>query len=169
MASVYQRYLISWNEIQELGDLERLRLVIEHIPDQPLMSKLGNLRGNGRNSNPITAIWNSILAGIVFQHQSIESLRRELNRNAQLRQMCGFNPLKGHLAVPSKSAYSRFIAGLIKHKKLIDQMFDTLVDKLREILPGFGEDLAFDSKAIPSFGKKQGKCEGDQRGEHDAD
>jgi len=29
---------------------------------------------------------NSILAGIVYEHPSIESLRRELSRNAQLRE-----------------------------------------------------------------------------------
>jgi hypothetical protein len=57
---------------------------------------------------PIEAVWNAILAGIVFEHVSIESLRRELKRNAQLRELCGFNPLLGAHAIPSKSAYSRF-------------------------------------------------------------
>ena len=105
----------------------------------------------------------------MFQHKSIESLRRELQRNAQLREFCGFEPLKGAGAVPSKSAYNRFIANAIKNKTLIDQMFDELVKQLQSLLPNFGKDLAFDSKAISSFGQRRGKIGEDKRGEHDAD
>jgi hypothetical protein len=72
-------------------------------------------------------VWNSILAGVVFQHPSIEALRRELSRNAELRQACGFNPLKGDLAVPPKWVYSRFLAKLFKHQAEIDEMLDELV------------------------------------------
>ncbi|GAW92753.1 IS4-like transposase, partial [Calderihabitans maritimus] len=48
------------------------------------MRKLERKRGKGRNDYPIRAVWNSIIAGIIYQHPSIESLRRELLRNAQL-------------------------------------------------------------------------------------
>src|SRR5271155_4241492 len=65
------------------------------MPDDKLMHALYELRGQGRNDFPIGATWNSILAGIVFQHASVESLRRELRRNAQFREMCGFNPILG--------------------------------------------------------------------------
>ena len=58
-------------------------------------------------------MWNSILAGIVYEHTSIESLRRELSRNAQLREMCGFNPILGAESVPSKSSYNRFLSKLV--------------------------------------------------------
>jgi hypothetical protein len=169
MARVYQKSLFSWKDINELGDLERLKLVIDHIPDQKIISVLYQIRGKGRNDYPIIAVWNSLLAGIIFQHKSIESLRRELQRNAQLRELCGFEPLKGAASVPSKSAYNRFIANVIKNKELIDQMFDELVKELQLLLPDFGKDLAFDSKAIASFGQRNGKFEHDKRGEHDAD
>ncbi len=49
-------------------------------------------------------MWNSILTGIVFEHVSIESLRRELNRNAQLREICRFDPPAGVVSVSSKLA-----------------------------------------------------------------
>src|SRR5690625_7216972 len=84
-------------------------LVIEHLPDEPLMKLLEKKRKNGRNDYPIRAIWNTILAGIVFEHKTIESLRRELSRNAQLRHLCGLE-LRG---VPTSSAYSRFMKKLI--------------------------------------------------------
>lgn len=169
MAKCYQKSLFSWKDVDDFGDLERLQLVIDHIPDQKLISVLHQARGNGRNDHPIIAIWNSLLAGVVFQHKSIESLRRELKRNAQLRELCGFEPLKGSAAVPSKSAYNRFIEKIIKNKELIDQMFEELVKELQLLLPNFGKDLAFDSKAIASLGQRHGKLENDKRGEHDAD
>lgn len=169
MARVYHINLFSWKDIDELGDLERLQLVIDHIPDQKLMNVLYRQRGKGKNNHPIIAVWNSLLAGVVFQHKSIESLRRELRRNAQLRELCGFEPLRGITAVPSKSAYNRFIANLMVHKDLIDEMFDVLVRQLQQLLPDFGKDLAFDSKAIASFGQRPGKYKGDLRGEHEAD
>lgn len=38
---------------------------------------------------PLRAIWNSVIAGIIYEHMSIESLRRELKRNRKLRQVRG--------------------------------------------------------------------------------
>ena len=89
MAIISQLELFSWEDIEPLGDLERLRLVLEHLPDEALMAHLEKLRGHGRDDYPVLAMWNSMLAGIVFQHPSIESLRRELSRNGQLLSICG--------------------------------------------------------------------------------
>jgi hypothetical protein len=41
-------------------------------------------------------MWNMLLAGIVFQHESIESLMRELARQPNLVNACGFDPLPRH-------------------------------------------------------------------------
>jgi len=173
MAIIQKLNLFSWtnfhNDSQNLGDLERLKLVIETMPDEKLMQTLHFLRANGRNDHPIEAVWNSILAGIVFDHVSIQSLRRELNRNAQLRELCGLNPLLGNRAVPSKSAYNRFISNLLRYEPLIRNMFDDLVAELQRLCPGFGINLAGDGKAIQSFGKPCKKQDGDQRRDEDAD
>ncbi|MCK9911144.1 hypothetical protein MXD81_18485, partial [Microbacteriaceae bacterium K1510] len=72
--------LFAWNEIQVLGDLERLHLVLDYMPDEELMRALERNRGKGRDDYPIRAMWNSVLAGIVFQHDGVEKLRRELAR-----------------------------------------------------------------------------------------
>lgn len=64
--------LFSWKNIENLGDLERLKLVIDYIPDEKLMSILEKNRDKGRNDYPVRAVWNSILAGVVYQHESIE-------------------------------------------------------------------------------------------------
>ncbi|WP_245001216.1 transposase [Caldalkalibacillus thermarum] len=148
MAIIPQLSLFGWEEIEELGDLERLRLVMEAMPDEKLMQTLETERKQGRNDYPIRAMWNSILAGIVFQHESIEKLRRELARNGQLRHLCGFQG-----QVPSSWAYTRFFKKLLHHADLIQAMFDSLVQELRKLLPDFGKHLAIDSKAIPSYAR----------------
>ncbi len=173
MAIVHEMNLFSWknfhDDAQHLGDLERFKLVIQTLPDQKLIQTLRNLRGNGRNDHTIQSMWNSLLAGIVFEHVSIESLRRELSRNAQLREMCGFNPILGAKAVPSKSAYNRFLSNLIKHEPLIREIFDSLVKELTQLIPGFGTNLAGDGKAIHSLGKPSKNEDGDRRHEEEAD
>lgn len=168
MAIIPQKQLFSWKEIEDLADLKRFSLLVKYLPDSELMRKLESQRGNGRNDYPVRAVWNSILAGIVYQHPSIESLRRELMRNAELRQLCGFDLCKSIHAVPSSDAYTNFLKLLLKHSDHVDSIFYDLIDKLGEVLPGFGQTLAIDSKAIKSRSRKESKCK-DLRGESDAD
>ena len=66
MSIIPQVSLFEWTEIENLGDLERLRLVLDYITDEELMQKLEEARGNGRDDYPVRAMWNSLLAGIVF-------------------------------------------------------------------------------------------------------
>lgn len=141
MAIIAQTPLFSWEEIEDLGDLRRLHLALEYLPDKTLMNKLEKHRGKGRNDYPIRPMWNSIIAGIVFQHPSKESLRRELMRNAQLRQLCGFDPLKGVEAVPKAHTYTRFLRLLMKHQDEVKGIFESLVKGLSSELPDFGENM----------------------------
>lgn len=154
MAIIPQQSLFVWSEIENLGDLERLRLVLEYMPDEELMKVLEQERGNGRNDYPIRAMWNSTLAGVVFEHSSIESLRRELSRNGQLRHMCGFRCGK---EVPKAYIYSRFLKLLFQKSEMIDEIFNKLVDELESILPEFGRNIAIDGKAISSLANGKNK------------
>jgi hypothetical protein len=131
MARIPQSSLFCWQEIEDLRDLERLRLVLGYLPDEPLMLRLEADRGRGRDDYPVRPVWNSVLAGVGFQHPSAESLRRELQRNAPLRQACGFDPLKGLDAVPPASAYTHFLQALLAHPDRVDALFDELVERLR--------------------------------------
>jgi hypothetical protein len=155
MAIIPRRSLFSWKNVESKSDLDRLRLVLEVLPDEALMVRLEGQRGKGRDDYPVRAIWNSLLAGIVFQHQSVESLRRELSRNGELRDLCGLDPLGGSETVPSSDAYSRFLKNLIREQRLIDEMFDSLIPQLRELIPDLGQHLAVDSKAIESYARRR--------------
>ena len=168
MAIIAQGRLFSWKEIEARSDLDRLRMVLGVIPDEALMRKLERLRDKGRDDYPVRVEWNSLLAGVVYQHVSVASLRRELMRNGELRELCGFDPAKGAEAVPSESAYTRFMKNLFGCGPEIEEMFDVLLDRLREVLPELGKHLAIDSKAIRSVGKPSDK-DPDGRRDRDAD
>ena len=77
MAKIPQRSLFTWNAIEAKSDLERFYLVRDNLPDEEIVMTLEKNRGNGRDDFPVRAMWNAVLAGIVFQHESIESPTRQ--------------------------------------------------------------------------------------------
>ncbi len=161
-----QQKIFNWDEVENLGDLQRLKLALQNMPDERLMQHLERERFRGRDDYPVRAMWNSTLAGVIYQHPSIESLIRELSRNGQLRRMCGFEDDK----VPTSSAYSRFLNNLFRHEWLVDEMFKKLSKQCYELLPGFGKHLALDGKAIDSHAsRRNGNKKADGRRDLDAD
>jgi hypothetical protein len=153
------------NDIEILGDLERLKLVLETLPDERLMKKLEKKRGHGRNDFPVRAMWNMLIAMTVFGHVRFAGILRELRRNVQLRYICGFENGK----LPSAANASRFIALLKREAEEVRRVFEELVKMLYMEIPDFGEDLALDSKwvwSMASRASKQKKPDG--RSEHEA-
>ena len=137
------------------------------------MQDLESKRGlRGRDDYPVRAIWNSLIAQVVFGHESIASLRRELSRNAQLRWMCGF---EGFL-VPSASAYSRFMLKVMDRDEQVREIFDCLVELLseefesEEEMEDLGASLAIDGKFVQAHARpRKEKGEPDGRRDLDAD
>lgn len=168
MAILAQPSLFDWCDIEAGSDLDRLRLVLGAMPDEALVAQLEAERGRGRDDYPVRACWNALVASYVFQHPSVAALLRELRRNAELRQVCGFDLVLGERAVPSPCAFSRFMGSVIAHRELVQEMFERLVDELAGLLPDLGEYLAADGKALPSFGRPKGQGT-DGRTERDAD
>ena len=147
--AIVQECLFQWSDVEASSEIQRFALILENLPDEALMRHLEADRAGKRNDNPIRAMWNSLIAALVFRHPSIESLRAELGRNGELRQVCGFDPLKkAEEATPSPDAYSRFIKKLTEHEAMVADIFHALVERLRELLPDFGQRLAADGKAI---------------------
>ena len=153
MATIVQPYIFSWKHIEADSVLNRLRLVLAALPDEPFVRHLEQRRGKGRDDYPVRPVWNAMLAGIVFQHPSAASLLRELMRNGELRDLCGFDPVLGAAAVPSDDAFGRFLSVVMdEHDALVD-IFHHLIEALNARLPGLGNKLAVDSKAIRSYGR----------------
>jgi hypothetical protein len=168
MAIIAQKLLFSYKNFGFFSDLERLEFLLKHLPDEKLMRTLEKHRGNGRNDYPVRAMWNSLLAGLVYKHSSITSLREELMRNASLLEVCGFEVFKGVDAVPSADAYTNFFANLIKFQDEVGKIFYELVKLVSENLDGFGKNLAIDSKVIPSRANRQTDKAPDGRRDTDA-
>ena len=173
-----ERLPFSWRDVESLPDLARLRLVLDTLPDEDIPASLEAGRGRGRNDYPVLAMWRALIAGVVFQHPSIQSLLRELGRNPALLELCGFDPLPfqgvparelregpegrpcavTHPAVvrstvPSHWNFSRFLGRLVRledERGLVSGMVESLRASLFEELPGFGRHLGYDGKAIES-------------------
>ena len=155
MATIPHPFLFCWDSVDQLGDLERLKLVLDALPDEALMQLLEAGRGHGRNDYPVRPMWNSLIAGFVFQHPSIAALRRELLRNVQLRDLCGFDPFDGAQAVPSEYAYTRFQRRLRRYQPQMEELFHSALDELRIELPDLGQVQALDGKELHSLAKGQ--------------
>ena len=132
-------------------------MVLEYVPDEGLMQRLEAERGKGRDDWPVRAVWNSILAGVVYQHASVESLRRELSRNPQLRWLCGFDVTRPRKQVPPASTYTRLLKKLVEMPEKLEAMFEELIQGLQEELPDFGRVLAMDGTAIRSAARRAPK------------
>jgi len=176
--------LFSWNDVDDLSDFSRLNLVMKYLPDGEIVKALLVKRGSGRNDFPVEPMWNAVLAGVVFQHVSIESLVRELNRNPALLDTCGFNPLpfqqraktemqqskengcweiittanEARETIPACWNFYRFLGNVIQleeERGLISEMIQSLREQLMEALPDFGRHLGYDGKSIDSHSTGQ--------------
>ncbi len=149
MAQVLQQ-LFSWQDVESSPDILRLQRVLQALPDGPLIEALERMRAGRRNDYPLVAMWHSFIAALMLDHRTHAGLLRELRRNGELRMACGFDPVLGAEAVPSQTAFSRFVAKLVRLEHLVDRVFDDLLERLCRLLPGLGRHLAVDGKAIPA-------------------
>ena len=156
MGTIAQKSLFSWKIVERSSEILRVKRVLDVLPDEELITALVRERRGRRDDYPLELIWNTIIAGVVCGHESIAALRRELRRNGELREVCGFDPLHGETAVPPDYVYSRFLEKLFRHGELIDRIFARLVDRVAALLEDFGVDLAVDGKALPTYGRKDG-------------
>ena len=181
MATIINPFLFSWNDVEACSDLDRFYLVRDNLPDEKMVMELEDRRGKGRDEFPVRAMWNAIIAGVVFQHESIESLIRELSRNPALLEACGFDILPRHKKpvaelkrngetgrmeivwseaedayyyVPDSWNFSRFLKNVIELEEnhgMISNMILQLREALMEVLPDFGRHLGYDGKSINSY------------------
>jgi hypothetical protein len=173
MAIITQTFMFDYREIEILGDLERLNLALAGIDDEKLMERLEKRRGNGRDDYPVRVMWNLFVAMIVFCHKTVESFRKELSRNSQLRHICGLYDLSNrrHLVPPSR-VFSGFTKLLSEESEEIARIFNTQVETLYELIPDFGRTLAGDGKYLDSYAKREakaGQTSTDNRTENDAE
>lgn len=163
MNIIQEKTIFDYTEIENLGDLERLNLFFENIEDDELCNILEKERGNGRNDYPVRVMLNLIYAMKIFGHRSVESFRRELSRNSQLRKVCGLKEEdylylgKRKTFIPEARVFTGFFKKLIKHKDKFDKIFEKDVQFMYDNLENFGAECALDGKLLDSYAKKENK------------
>ena len=75
-------HLFTW-ESDDMPELQCLVLFLEHLPYQEFVAQLDSRRDRGRNDYPIQALFWTMIAGVAFGHDSVNSLLRELARNVR--------------------------------------------------------------------------------------
>jgi hypothetical protein len=150
---IMQPSLFSWQDIEDSPDIVRLRRTLEALDASELIAALEAKRKGKRDDYPVRAVWNSLIASLLFNHAGIADLIRELRRNAELRHVCGFDPLRGDRAVPPPWIYSRFLLKLSAHQNLLERIFQKQLERLGKLLPDLGAHLAADGKALPVPGR----------------
>ena len=174
MSTLTQPSLFSWKDFDASPEILRLRRILEALPDDRLLQTLVAERRGKRNEYPIEALWRSTIAGLLFGHQKTSQLIRELERNAELRQVCGFDEVKNpdpekKWLAPPDYVYSRFYGKLARHWNLVEEIFHRLLESLAVLLPDFGKNLAADSKALPVVGGRPADADLGTKEYEDAD
>ena len=111
MAMISQISIFDNTEVYDnLGELEKIKLILDNIPDEKLIEALKKERdGKGRDTDePIEALLNIYWTKRIIEHPKMSQMLRELNRNSQLRKVCGLQNDKA----PSKYVMTRFMKKL---------------------------------------------------------
>jgi hypothetical protein len=139
--------LFAWDALEDSPSLQSLRILLESIPDHPLLDSLRAARGKGRDDYPVEVLWGTLLLAIALRHVSIDACLEELRRNPALRLLVG---IEAEDRVPGPDNMSRFLATLGEepHLKHLRRIFDTQVSRLGAVIADFGEDTAGDSTGL---------------------
>lgn len=127
---------------------DRLVMVLEALDAERLLGALQREHWTGRNGYSIRGMWAGLIAGVLHQCRSMAEVVRLLERNKDVRTVCGF---PGKDDVPSEDALGRFLKKVVGHEELLEECFEGLVEKLRQLLPGFGAKLVTDSTDIEAY------------------
>jgi len=151
MSYVRQGTLFPFDESAgDLGDNERLVLVLSALPDEGLVAWLRRHRRGRRDDYPLEMLWRCLVAKFVYQIGRFSDLVRELTRNGSLRRLVGIESLG---RVPKPYHFSRLLKLLASDEGIeqLEAMFHQLVEQLKEALPALGEYLAVDATAVHAY------------------
>jgi len=147
---IIQRPLFDFEEfIVMVKEEERLIIVLEGLDAEKLLSTLERERWTGRKGHSIRGMWAALIAGVVYQSPSTIGVVRLLKKNKSIREVCGFAMDK----IPDEDALGRYLKKLVLHEKELEECFESMVEKLRQLFPGFGKKLVGDSTDIAAWAR----------------
>lgn len=139
--------LFAWEKLPDSPDLNSLRVLLDSLPDEPLLAALRDHRGKGRNDYPMHVLWRVHASRYFLRHASMEACLAELERNPALRRVVGIEDGQG---VPQAWNMSRFleVLGQPEHFALMREMSRHLTRRLGDAVGDLGQHLAGDSAAL---------------------
>ncbi len=123
-------------------------IVLEALDTEKLLVILEREHWTGRDGYSVRGMWAALIAGVLHNCKSLAEVVRLLEGNQAVRIVCGF---PGKDEIPSDDALGRFLKKLVKHKDILEECFEALVEKGRKLLPGFGKKLVADSTDIVAY------------------
>jgi hypothetical protein len=141
------RPLFAWDCLEDSPSLRTVRDFLGALPDAKLLEALGRWRGRGRDDYPVTVLWGVCVLMPLLRHISVEATLAELRRNKGLRKLIGID---SEQKVPKKWNVSRFqkVLGTEPHLSLLREMFETMVGRLADAVPGLGGRTAGDATGL---------------------
>ncbi len=123
---------------------ERLVIVLEGLDAEKLLAALEREHWTGRKGYSVRGMWAALIAGVVHQCPTLAGVVRLIKGNKAVREVCGFaqDNLRG------EDALGRFLGKLVRHEKELEECFEGLVERVRQLVPGFGKKLVADSTDI---------------------
>jgi IS5 family transposase len=156
---IIQSPLFDFEEFIKIKKNDRLTMVLESLPAEKLLMAIEDEHWTGRKGYSVRGMWSALIAGILYQCDTVAETVRMLERDKDTRLICGFTRDK----IPGQDAFGRFLKKLVKQEVLLEECFASLVDRLREELVGFGEKVAVDSTDIKAYanGNRKKPSDGD--------
>ena len=70
---------------------DRLTIVLEALPAEKLITALEREHWTGRKGYSVRGMWSALIAGVLYQCQSLTQVARLLRRDKDVRMVCGFS------------------------------------------------------------------------------
>ena len=154
---IIQSPLFDFEAFIRIESNDRLVIVLEALDAEKLLATLEREHWTGRKGYPVRGMWSALIAGVLNQCHSLAEVIRMLEHDKDTRMVCGFSKDD----IPSEDALGRFLKKLVRHEDLLQECFEGLVEKLRQLLPGFGRKLVVDSTDIEAFSDGHSKTPSD--------
>jgi hypothetical protein len=147
--------LFAWDALEDTPTGRTLKLLLEILPDGPLLDSLQAARGHGRDDVPVRVVWGILVLSVALRHPTIEHCLGELRRNETLRRLLG---IESEDTVPQKWNLSRFLdkLGQEPHLSHLHGIFDTMIERLGTTVADLGQTTAGDATSLNAR-RKEGR------------
>jgi hypothetical protein len=157
----FQKRLFAWECLEDHPTLRTIKELLELIPDDRLLDGLADARGKGRDDYSVRSLWGVVLLTTALRHRDYEACLGELGRNPSLAKLIG---IESSDKIPKSWNISRFLETLGKEANLpeMQAIFNGMVQRLGEVVPGLGVDTAGDATALNA---RRRRCDAKQKRE----